>query len=116
MPKMHLSPAAGERARGVKAIVIAIALWTAVAFCIVFFDPGHSQSMVMPCLRLVGRSPECEASQAAINQAWQILHVWPLLIAVASGYVAILVVAARGARRRRRLAKLAFGPSDLRSG
>ena len=83
-----------------KALAAALALWTVVAVLFLIFDPGY-QSVLLGCMRLVGRSATCEAQQQAINQAWTWLHTVPLILTIAMGYLAIVVTAL--VRRRRRL-------------
>jgi hypothetical protein len=85
-----------------RAVFGALMIWTAVVLVLLWFDPGSAAYWSHPvlCMRLVGHSAACEATQARINDAWQWLHVWPLLIAMASGYVTIAVIALQGRRRR----------------
>ena len=52
-------------------------------------------------IALIGRTAECEATQQAYNDVTLWLYQAPVLIAVLAGYVAIAVIAIRGARRRR---------------
>ena len=84
-------------------VVIALLGWTAVAFAFLYFDPGSEPYWSHPllCMRTVGRSAACVAGQNTINAAWQWLHIWPLLIACVSGYIAIVVIAVRGWQLRR---------------
>lgn len=84
-------------------VVVALLGWTAVVVAFLYFDPGSEPYWSNPllCMRLVGRTAACQAGQNTINDAWQWLHFWPLLLACVSGYIAIVVVAIRGPRRRR---------------
>ncbi len=84
-----------------KAFGVAIALWTLAALWVVLFDLGDA-SMLLPCMRLVGRSSACEAAQATVNDAVWLWHTLPLLIAVGAGYVAIITLRLLWVRRHAR--------------
>ncbi len=83
-------------------IVAAILIWSAFSFAILFFDPGseaYFRILNQPpftCMRLVGRSAACKEAVIAANAAWVWIHQYPLLLSVAAGYVAIVVIAIRG--------------------
>lgn len=89
-------------------IAAAIVLWSAFSFLVLLFDPGSDvfwRSFNQPpltCARFIGRSAQCDAAVNAANAAWQWLHVYPLLLFVAAGYVAIVLVALLGHRARTR--------------
>jgi hypothetical protein len=84
----------------VKSLLAAIVAWTLFALALLVFDPAFVQPPT--CMRLVGRSAECQAIADAWNQTAWTQHTLPLLLAIAAGYVGILVVAIRGQRRRAR--------------
>ena len=81
-----------------KQFVTAVAAWSVVVLALLVFDPGFVQGP--SCMRLVGRTAECQTQAAAWNDAlwWQ--HTFPLLAVIAAGYVAIVIVAVIGTRRR----------------
>ena len=79
-------------------IVAAIAGWSIFVLVLLFFEPGFAQTPT--CMRLVGRSPECQAIADAWNDATWRQHTLPLLVLIAAGYVGILLVAIAGRRRR----------------
>ena len=80
--------------------IVAAGVWSAVVLWFLVFDPGYQPSVLLHCGAFIGRSAACEAGQDAMNEAWQWLHIWPLLIACASGYVAIAIIRLRGRSRR----------------
>lgn len=79
-------------------MVAAIAGWSIFVLVLLVFDPGFVQTPT--CMRLVGRSAECQALADAWNDAAWRQHTLPLLVLIAAGYVAILLVAITGRRRR----------------
>jgi hypothetical protein len=81
-----------------RAFVAALAGWSIVVLGLLVFEPGFAQAP--SCMRLVGRSAECEALAEAWNRAlwWQ--NTLPLIVVIAAGYLAILLVALAGRRRR----------------
>jgi hypothetical protein len=83
---------------GLRAVVIAVVIWTVLVLGLVLFFPNDHQ--LLPCMRLVGRSAACEADQATINAAYETYQTIPALVAVAAGYVGI--AAARFLKVRRR--------------
>ena len=81
-------------------MVAAIAGWSIFVLVLLVFDPGFVQTPT--CMRLVGRSAECQAlADAWSDAAWR-QHTLPLLALIAAGYAGILVVAIAGRRRARR--------------
>ncbi|HEU4671384.1 MAG TPA: hypothetical protein VFS32_00625 [Candidatus Limnocylindrales bacterium] len=58
---------------------------------LLLFEPGQPP-LLLQCMRLVGRSASCDASQQAINDTYQHLYVWPLLGFIAAGFVAIVLI------------------------
>ena len=89
-----------------RAALGAFALWTAVAFGLLYFDPGSDalwEAFSQPpftCGRLVGRGPACEIGLQSLNDTWNWLHIYPLLAFIVLGYVAITVIVIRGRRRK----------------
>lgn len=82
-----------------RSLAIALIVWSAVALGAVFFNPGFGELAL--CMRLIGRTAECEATQQAYNDVAMWTYQVPVAVALIAGYVAIAIVAARGARRRR---------------
>jgi hypothetical protein len=82
----------------VRSLLGAIALWTALVFVALMVYPGIAT--VLPCMRLVGRTPACEAAQAVMNDL--VIRYWlaPLLVSFAAGYAAIALVYLRGRSRQ----------------
>lgn len=78
----------------------AIVAWSVIVLGLLFFDPGFVQGP--SCMRLVGRSADCEAQAAAWNDAFWWQHTFPLFALIAAGYVAIGLVVLIGGRRRRK--------------
>lgn len=79
-------------------MVAAIAGWSIFVLVLLYFDPGFVQAPT--CMRLVGRSPECQAIADAWNEAAWRQHTLPFLVLIAAGYAGILLVAITGRRRR----------------
>ena len=79
-------------------MVAAIAGWSIFVLVLLYFDPGFVQTPT--CMRLIGRSPECQAIADAWNDAAWRQHTLPLLVLIAAGYAGILFVAITGRRRR----------------
>lgn len=96
-------PGRSDRPSGKATLAGAAALWTLVVLLFLLIPVGDQQTLLQ-CMGLVGRSPACEASQQAINEAWWWLHTFPLLLAIAAGYAAIAVLGIRGRRRAGRAA------------
>ncbi len=90
-----------------KQLAAAIVAWSVLVLGLLVFDPGFVQGP--SCMRLVGRSAECEAQARAWNGAlwWQ--HTVPLFAVIAAGYVAIAIVGLMGSRRRRTKHELSAG-------
>jgi hypothetical protein len=83
----------------VKAFAAAIGLWTLISLGLLLLDPG-AVSTLLSCMRLVGRSSDCEAAQAAANEVVWWWHTLPMLLAVAAGYAGIIGVRLLWNRRR----------------
>jgi len=84
-----------------KSFAVAVGLWSVAVLAWLLFNPTDIGSPVLGCMHLVGRSVECEAQQAATNAVrWQ-NQALPIVVGMASGYVAIVVVALAGVRDRR---------------
>jgi hypothetical protein len=81
----------------VKVFIAALAAWTIVCGAILLFYPAGGE--LLGCMHKVGRGPDCEAAQEALNQAYQLRHTLPLVTLMLSGY--LLVAAAALVRRRR---------------
>lgn len=71
----------------------AVAIWSMFALALVVLVPGMGLSV--PCMRLVGRSAACEATQATVNRVHEVLLVWPMAACIVAGYLAIVLVALR---------------------
>ena len=80
-----------------RAFVAALVLWSAIVLVWVLLVPA-SNGGVLACMHLVGRSVACEAQQDAVNQAWWQYRTLPMSLAIAAGYVGIVIVRLRGAR------------------
>jgi hypothetical protein len=83
-----------------RAFLIAVLRWSAVALTWILVSPGNSSAL--GCMHQVGRSVACEAQQNAINQVWWDYQTLPTLLTIAAGYVAIVVVRLARLRRWRR--------------
>lgn len=83
-----------------KAVIGAVALWTAFAVALLVMAPGMSRGL--DCMSLVGRTPECEEQQLALNVLMFALWTWPILLIIGFGYAAIALMILVGRRRRRR--------------
>jgi len=83
----------------VKALLAAIALWTATCGGILLLNPGPGGTL-LTCMRKVGRDAACEAAQAAMNREYELAHTVPLVLLMLTGY--LVVAAAVLVRRRRR--------------
>lgn len=81
-------------------MIVAVAGWSIFVLFLLLLDPGFVQTPT--CMRLVGRSPECQAIADAWNEAAWRQHTLPLLVLVATGYVGILLVSIGGRRGRAR--------------
>ena len=83
-----------------KWLVSAATQWSIVILAWVLFCPaaGHE---VLGCMRLIGRSPECEAQQQAINELWWQYQTLPALTGIAAGYVGLVFLRAVRWRRHR---------------
>jgi predicted oxidoreductase len=81
----------------VRAFVAVMVVWSAIVLSWVLLVPA-SNGGVLGCMHLVGRSVACEAQQDAVNQAWWQYHTLPMILAIAAGYVGIMIVRLRGAR------------------
>ena len=73
-----------------KSLVAAAALWSLVILAWVSSYPAAGHEL-LGCMRLIGRSPECEARQQAINELWWHYQTLPTLVGIGSGYLAIMV-------------------------
>ena len=71
-------------------------LWSAVAVGLLLFNPGQP-SVLLACMRMVGRSAACEAGQQTVNDASWWLHTLPLMATIAAGYIAVVILKLRGA-------------------
>jgi hypothetical protein len=82
----------------VKVLVAALAAWTIACGAILLFYSAGGE--LLGCMHKVGRGPDCEAAQAALNRAYVLDHTLPLVTLMLAGY---LLVAAAALVRRRRL-------------
>lgn len=90
---------ASTESRAWKALLAAVAIWTAIAILILLVNPGGA-SVLLPCMKLVGRSAACEADQQSLNDAYWIRHTLPLVVAGLTGYAAIAALWLRRHRPR----------------
>lgn len=77
-----------------RAFVLALLLWSAIVSIWIQFVPATNGG----CMHLVGRSAVCEAQQEAINEAWWQYQTLPMILAIAAGYVGIVIVRLRATR------------------
>jgi hypothetical protein len=82
----------------VRAFVAAMVVWSAIVLIWVLLVPA-SNGGVLGCMHLVGRSVACEAQQDAVNQAWWQYRTLPMILAIAAGYLGIVIVRLQGVRR-----------------
>ena len=80
-----------------RAFIAAMVAWSAIVLIWVLLVPA-SNGGVLGCMHLVGRSVACEAQQDAMHQAWWQYRTLPMILAIAAGYVGIVIVRLRGAR------------------
>jgi hypothetical protein len=83
-----------------RAFVAALVPWSFVVLAVTLFVPWSGGGL-LGCMHLVVRSLGCEAQQSAINQVWWEYKTAPILVAMASGYIAIAIVRLVGVRRKR---------------
>ena len=84
------------------AAVTAVVAWTLATVALVLYNPGSEpywRQMTQPpftCNRTVSHSAACDQAIQTANEAWNWLHIYPLLGFIVLGYVAIGVIAIRG--------------------
>jgi hypothetical protein len=93
-----------------KSLLVAAALWSLLSFAWLLFYPSGSEAL--GCMRLIERSSGCDSQQQAINElVWQ-YQALPTLVAIGSGYVAIVVLRiVRSRQHRFALVDRAAGPN-----
>jgi Na+-driven multidrug efflux pump len=69
-------------------------LWSAIVSIWILFVPAATGGP-LGCMHLVGRSVGCEAQQEAINETWWQYQTLPMILAIAAGYVGIVMVRLR---------------------
>ena len=77
-----------------RAFVLALLLWSAFVSIWIVFVPA-AQGGLLGCMHLVGRSAACDSQQEAINQTWWLYQTLPTILAIAAGYVGIVIVRLR---------------------
>jgi hypothetical protein len=78
----------------VRAFVLALFLWSAIVSIWILLVPAATGGP-LGCMHLVGRSVACEAQQEAINETWWQYQTLPMILAIAAGYVGIVMVRLR---------------------
>ena len=73
-----------------KSLVAAAALWSIVILAWVLFYPAAGHEL-LGCMRLIGRSAQCEAQQQVVNDLWWQYQTLPALAGIVSGYLGIVV-------------------------
>jgi hypothetical protein len=81
----------------VRAFVLALLLWSAIVSIWIVFVPT-SNGGLLGCMHLVGRSAACEAQQEGINETWWRYQTLPMILAIAAGYIGIVIVRLRATR------------------
>ncbi len=86
---------------GVKLLLAGLVGWTAACLAILLFYPAGGT--LLGCMRLVGRSVECEAAQEALNRVTFLRHTLPVMALILTGYLVIAAAALVRRRSRERL-------------